>query len=180
MSTPKPTLRRVGVTIERDDGKGVEATLDLIDYGGDRHHGQLWINGASVPATLSGANFKPHKRGGRPTREARDVAVWLARAWFAREGRSKVAQQVVDAWAKAGHSGISESTHVYAACKRADAAFGIAPDSAVLANDGGAAWIALAPRESDALVFESPAWIWNLGDETATFGVLTGRADRII
>lgn len=175
--TAKPTLRRLAVSIEHAPAD-VPATLDLMDYGDADHRGQLWIDGESFPARLSGVTFTAQKRAGRPRREARDVAVWLATEWFRREGAAKIDAQIVDLWGRQGFKGISEDGHVRSARKRALKVIGVAPNAAILFTSAAAAWVAEGVARAESLAFESVAWVWEFGTENATHGLLTVRAGR--
>lgn len=168
MSTPdRPTPRRLVGQIE-----GLPATLDVLDYGGADHVGVLHADGRQARATLRNWSFTPRKRAGRPTREARDVAVFLASLCFERQGTPKVAESVVGLWCKRGFRGLSEAAHVRAARKRAEKLLG--QGAAVIFNAEGAGWFA-PDAKIDAAGGHGPAWVWNHGDEEAQYGILTIR-----
>ena len=177
---PRPVGRRLDATIETTIGVDTlvqDATVDLFDCGESDHVGYLWIAGQHMPVRLQGVKFAPRKLAGRPSRTARDVAVYLACAWFEQQGKPKVAESVVDLWQ--GFKGFADAAHVRRARKRGDEFLG--QGAAVLVNagvdglnPGGSAWIAPDAKIDDAGV-HGAAWVWDHGDEEARFGILTIR-----
>lgn len=80
-------------------------------------------NNKTVLTTLP-PGFSIVKTGGRPKKEARDAAVFLAKFWRMEahsEAATKAEQWIVDTWETAGtkaSKGISETAHVRAAITR--------------------------------------------------------------
>lgn len=117
------------------------------------------------------------KTGGRPKKEARDAAVFLAKFWRMQahgETATKAENWIVDAWEKAGtelSKGISETAHVRSAIKRARTN-GLNQSLLMIAQPAGLCTAVEVEKNADVATLKDGArsWHWVAGMAQAVQG----------
>ncbi|WP_210547281.1 hypothetical protein [Rhodoferax sp. PAMC 29310] len=117
------------------------------------------------------------KAGGRPKKEARDAAVFLARFWRMNsrgESATKAEQWIVDTWEQAGKDasrGISETAHVRAAIMRSRER-GLSQSLLSISSPSGLCTAVECKKHGDTPVLKDGArsWHWVSGMTEALQG----------
>lgn len=178
----------------------------VIDYGmGEDVHpviGQWLLHGQDVPGArclmkLSGLPMPSISKTGRPTKTARDVAIFLAEKWFSGLPKPiKVRNEIVNMWSTNKFEGITEAGHVSKAIKRAKDAVPSLNDGCLMRRDGVAgdtkqAYMVFVEQGGRVdlvadpvgggrcVVIQGRGWRWEYGAEEAVYVDFKGNSARI-